>query len=132
MNKKTRKNNISKTTSPLAMSAALKKGFRVYCVFVVILTLLMCLCFTAWADPTDLTSSTVDPNAPIKVVDNLSNFIFGLIRAVGLILLGFGIVQVGLSLKSHDPSQRANGFLTLAGGIVITFAKEILNLILGS
>ena len=57
--------------------------------------------------------------------------LFGLIRAIGLILLGFGIVQVGLSLKSHDPSQRANGFLTLAGGIIITFAKEILTLITG-
>ena len=68
---------------------------------------------------------------PIQVVNNLSDFIFGLIRAVGLIMLGFGIVQVGLSLKSHDPSQRANGFLTLAGGVVITFAKEILNLIIG-
>lgn len=44
---------------------------------------------------------------PITVVNNLSDFIFGLIRAIGLILLGFGIVQVGLSLKSHDPSQRA-------------------------
>lgn len=68
---------------------------------------------------------------PMAVVNNLSNFIFGLIRAIGMILLGFGIVQVGLSLKSHDPSQRANGFLTVAGGIVITFAKEILNMITG-
>lgn len=57
--------------------------------------------------------------------------LFGLIRAVGMILLGFGVVQIGLSLKSHDPSQRANGFLTLAGGVVITFAKEILTLITG-
>lgn len=70
-------------------------------------------------------------NDPIAVVNNLSDFIFGLIRAVGLILLGWGIVQVGLSFQSHDPSQRSNGFLTLAGGIVITFAKEILNLITG-
>ena len=70
-------------------------------------------------------------NDPIEVVNNLSNFIFGLIRAIGIIMLGFGIVQVGLSLKSHDPSQRANGFLTLAGGVVITFAKEILDLITG-
>ena len=54
-----------------------------------------------------------------------------LIRAIGLILLGFGILQVGLSLKSHDPSQRANGMLTVAGGIVITFTKEILTLITG-
>ena len=68
---------------------------------------------------------------PIAVVNNLSTFIFSLIRAIGLILLGFGIVQVGLSLKSHDPSQRANGFMTLAGGVIITFAKEILNLIVG-
>lgn len=68
---------------------------------------------------------------PLTVVNNLSTFIFGLIRAIGMIFLGFGIVQVGLSLKSHDPSQRANGFLTLAGGIIITFAKEILALITG-
>ncbi|MCQ4794157.1 glutamyl-tRNA amidotransferase [Anaerofustis stercorihominis] len=68
---------------------------------------------------------------PLAVINNLSTFIFSLIRAIGLILLGFGIVQIGLSLKSHDPSQRANGFLTLAGGVIITFAKEILNLIVG-
>lgn len=68
---------------------------------------------------------------PLVVVNNLSNFIFALIRAIGLIILGFGVVQVGLSFKSHDPSQRAQGFLTIAGGIVITFAKEILNLITG-
>lgn len=68
---------------------------------------------------------------PVEVVNNLSDFMFGLVRAVGMIMLGFAVVQIGLSLKSHDPSQRANGFLTLAGGVVITFAKEILTLITG-
>ena len=68
---------------------------------------------------------------PLAVVSNLQNFIFSLIRAIGLILLGFGILQIGLALKSHDASQRANGILTVAGGIVITFTKEILNLITG-
>ena len=63
---------------------------------------------------------------PLTVVNNLSTFIFSLIRAIGLIL------QVGLSLQSHDPSQRSQGFLTLAGGLVITFAKEILDLIMGT
>lgn len=94
---------------------------------------------TANRDPKALITTMLDSspvnveatNDPITVVNNLSDFIFGLIRAIGLILLGFGIVQVGLSLKSHDPSQRANGFLTLAGGIIITFAKEILTLITG-
>ena len=78
---------------------------------------------------TSLTVLAAD--APMAVVNNLSSFIFGLIRAIVMILLGFGIVQVGLSLKSHDSSQRTNGFLTVAGGIIITFPKEILNMITG-
>ena len=68
---------------------------------------------------------------PLSIVNNLSDFIFSCIRAIGVIILGWGIVQVGLSFQSHDPSQRSNGFLTIAGGIIITFAKEILTLITG-
>ena len=78
-----------------------------------------------------ITTPIYAANDPVTVVNNFSDFMFGMIRAIGTILLGFGIVQVGLSLKSHDPSQRANGFMTVAGGIVITFAKEILNIIVG-
>ena len=68
---------------------------------------------------------------PIAVVNNLSDFIFSLVKAVGMIMIGFGVVQVGLSLKGHDPSQRANGILTVAGGIIIAFAKEIVTMIAG-
>lgn len=68
---------------------------------------------------------------PIATINNLSTFIFSAIRAIGIIILGFGIVQIGLSLKSHDASQRANGFLTFFGGVVITFAKNILDLVVG-
>ncbi len=87
--------------------------------------------YTALILITSLTTPIYAANDPVTVVNNFSDFMFGLIRAIGMILLGFGIVQVGLSLKSHDPSQRANGFMTVAGGIVITFAKEILNIIVG-
>lgn len=114
-----RKNN--KPAPKLSMIGSVRKGFRAYVAVVIAVTLMMCFSVTAFAATDD----------PLTVVNNLSNFIFGLIRAIGLILLGFGIVQIGLSLKSHDPSQRANGFLTLAGGVIITFAKEILNLITG-
>ena len=115
-----KKNTQNKETTKLPMTGKLKKGFRRYCVAVLAVTMVLGTSVTAFA-----------ANDPITVVNNLSDFIFGLIRAVGMILLGFGIVQIGLSLKSHDPSQRANGFLTLAGGVVITFAKEILTLITG-
>lgn len=68
---------------------------------------------------------------PLAVINNLKNFMFQIISAIGIILLLWGIVQVGMAIKSHDPSQRANGFLTLAGGIIIAFAKQILELIMG-
>lgn len=111
----------NKETKKLPMTEKVKKGFRAYVGIILCLTLIMCMAMPAFAATND----------PLTVINNLSDFIFGLIRAIGLILLGFGIVQIGLSLKSHDPSQRANGFLTLAGGVIITFAKEILTLITG-
>lgn len=67
---------------------------------------------------------------PLAAISGLSDFIFSAIKAIGMILLGFGIVQIGLSLKSHDAQQRANGFLTFFGGIVIAFAKDILDMII--
>ena len=66
---------------------------------------------------------------PITVVNNLSDFIFSAIKAIGIIILGWGIVQVGMSIQSHDTSQRSQGFLCLFGGLVIAFAKEILSAI---
>ena len=89
----------------------------------------MALAMTAFIMPACAAAAGGDP---LTVVNNLSDFIFSLIRAIGLILLGYGILQVGLSLQSHDPSQRSNGMLTIAGGIVIAFTKEILTLITGA
>jgi hypothetical protein len=62
-------------------------------------------------------------------INNMSNIIFGIIRAIGIILAGWGLVQVGMSFQSHDPSQRSQGFLCLAGGLIIVFAKSILTAI---
>ena len=111
---------MKKNSGKLKMSSKGKKLFKAY---------VLGVCAFALTIGKSMNVSAADD--PMSVVNNLSNFIFGLIRAIGMILLGFGIVQVGLSLKSHDPSQRANGFLTVAGGIIITFAKEILNMIAG-
>ena len=76
---------------------------------------------------------TVPPSAaggdPLDIVNNLSDFIFSIIKALGVIILGWGIVQVGMSIQSHDASQRTQGFLCLFGGLMIAFAKEILTAI---
>ena len=66
---------------------------------------------------------------PLTIVNNLSDFIFSVIKAIGIIILGWGIAQVGMSIQSHDASQRTQGLLCLFGGLLIAFAKEILTLI---
>lgn len=66
---------------------------------------------------------------PLQIVNNLSDFIFSCIKAIGIIILGWGVVQVGMSVQSHDASQRSQGFLCLFGGLLIAFAKEILTAI---
>ena len=113
---RTKKNSTEKMITTMPMGRKQKKWMSLYMALVLTVTVGATTAFAA--------------GDPLSVINNLSTFIFSLIRAIGLILLGFGVVQVGLSLKSHDPSQRANGFLTLAGGVIITFAKEILDLIM--
>ncbi|MCL2837620.1 MAG: hypothetical protein FWE04_00925 [Oscillospiraceae bacterium] len=73
--------------------------------------------------------TTVFADDPLTTIGNMSNFIFAAIRAIGVIILAWGVVQIGLSLQSHDPSQRTNGFLTFFGGLVIALSREILGLI---
>ena len=97
-----------------------KSKARKICVLWTALVLSVCL-FTvpAYATGAD----------PLTVVNNLSDFIFSCIKAIGIIILGWGVVQVGMSIQSHDASQRSQGFLCLFGGLVIAFAKEILTTI---
>ena len=109
------KRNKKETSHRLPMGRGEKKALAIYSALVLILC---CSTTTAFAT-----------NDPLTVVNNLSDFIFGLIRAVGMILLGFGVVQIGLFLKSHDPSLRANGFLPLPRGVAIPLAQYILTLI---
>lgn len=66
---------------------------------------------------------------PIEIANNFTDFLFVIVRIIGVAILVFGFVQLGMSFKSHDPSQRGNAMLSIAGGIIIVLAKEILSLI---
>ena len=68
---------------------------------------------------------------PLNAINNLSNFIFDMLTGVGTMILAFGALQFGLAIKSQDPSQRANGILTMVGGIIIVGTRVLLNKIIG-
>lgn len=67
-------------------NSTMKLGLLLYISMVIAFVLGACVCYAA--------------GDPISTVNKLSDFIFSLIRAIGLILLGLGIMQVGLSLLS--------------------------------
>ena len=71
------------------------------------------------------TSAFAADSDPLTIVNNLSDFIFSCIKAIGIIILGWGVVQLGMS----DATQRTQGVLCLFGGLLIAFAKEILTAI---
>ncbi len=56
---------------------------------------------------------------PLTILSNLEEFIFGIIRGIGIIT----------SFPTHDPSQRTMGIMTFAGGIIAAFSRQILTLI---
>ena len=85
------KKNEKKATQKLPMTGRMKKNFRRYCMAVLAVTMVFGTSMTAFA-----------ANDPIAVVNNLSNFIFGLIKAVGMIMQESGG-------KGNDPMQAAEG-----------------------
>ena len=89
------------------------RGHRLYFSAVLMLTLCAALACPALAADTD----------PLTIVNNLSDFIFSCIKAVGVIVLGWGIVQLGMSIQSHDASQRTQGILCVFGGLLIAFVR---------
>jgi hypothetical protein len=72
-----------------------------------------------------LASGTSSDNPAAEAISNFTEIIVGIVTAIGVILAIWGVVQVGLSVPSHDTSQRASGFLALAGGIIVAVAPHI-------
>ena len=73
-----------------------------------------------------LTSNTGIPEVD-TMFDNLIDFMGGVVKVVGVVAVLFGVVQLGLSIANHDPSQRAQGFLFIAGGVIVFFAPELIS-----
>lgn len=69
-----------------------RKAKRVYSVFACVALLLVATAVPALA-----------ADDPLTVVKNLSDFIFSLIRAIGLILLGFGICRWACLSRAMTP-----------------------------
>lgn len=71
-------------------------------------------------------------NDPLQSINTLSNIIFQIISVVGGIFLAFGLLNFGMSFKTHDASQRDQGVLGLIGGIIMVSVQPLVNLLIGN
>ena len=92
----TNRKKDNKPTNALPLGKKGRLGFSSYAAVV------LCACCLS-------TTAFAAGNDPLGVVNNLSTFIFSLIRAIGMILLGWGVVQVGLSFQSMIPPSVRRG-----------------------
>ena len=64
---------------------------------------------------------------PITVVNNLSDFIFSAIKAIGIIILGWGIVQVGAH-SVQNQKVKVGSYMGLNMGQVTAITPEAIQL----
>lgn len=80
----------------------------------------------AGADALTIRPLTTGVTEVDTMLNNLNGLITGLVKVIGGILCIYGILQVGMSFSGHDPSQRIQGLMCIAGAIIIFFSPEIL------
>jgi len=64
-------------------------------------------------------------------LDRLTNMIYDIVAGIGVIALIFGILQLALAFKSHDPQQKTAAAIGIVGGIILIAIRGIVALILG-
>lgn len=62
-------------------------------------------------------------------MNTVVTFFFGILRIVGIGILGYSLFEFATAIKSHDGAQRAQSILGIAAGLIIVFIREILELI---
>lgn len=112
---KDKKPDMSGMPAKARVFTALCRGLYVALVLTVLLVL------PAFAAEGDGTTGDA-----LETLNSLNTIIFGIIKALGLFIGGFGFLQLGMSVPSHDTTQRITGGLCIVGGVICYFAKTLL------
>ena len=112
----------------------LLKAKKLFAVLTAVMVLMSCAFIpaqAAGAEALTLRPLTTGVTEVDTMLNNLSGLITGIVKVIGGVLCIYGILQVGMSFTSHDPSQRIQGLMCIAGAIIIFFSPEILAAIQG-
>lgn len=64
-------------------------------------------------------------------INNLMSLAKGLIRAIGGLFLLFGAYRMATTINSRDANERREGIWSIVAGLLLLFAPEIVNFLVG-
>ena len=76
-------------------------------------------------------ADTGDSTSVTEPLDLLTNMLYDIVAGIGVIALIFGILQLALAFKSHDPQQKTAAAIGIVGGIILIAIRGIVALIRG-
>ncbi len=86
----------------------------------------LCLDAVFGTSGTAFASSTLDATEITDKIWELTAILVSVVQIVGVIVVLWGVVQLALSIQGHDPSQRSQAILMIAGGLLIILGPRIL------
>jgi len=118
--------NVSMNQKTRKLFMKIRKFMAVFAAVMVFMSCAILPAQAAGADALTLRPLTTGVDEVDTMLNNLNDLISGLVKVIGGILCIYGIFQVGMSFSGHDPSQRIQGLMCIAGAIIIFFSPEII------
>jgi hypothetical protein len=72
-----------------------------------------------------------DSSSVTGPLDRLTNLLYDIVAGLGVIALIFGILQLALAFKTHDPQQKLAAAIGIVAGIILIAIRGIVALIRG-
>ncbi len=118
-------NKVEKSNRKNSRKVNLHKSLRVVLAIALCLAMVLGTSMTAFANGTNTAADSASAKIEEKIW-GLTDIIVTVVRIVGVAMAFWGLVQLALSIQGHDPSQRSQAILMIAGGLLIVFAPNIL------
>lgn len=76
-------------------------------------------------------ADTGDSTSVTGPLDRLTNLIYDVVAGIGVIALIFGVLQLALAFKTHDPQAKLAAVIGIVGGIFLIAIRWVVGWIAG-
>lgn len=110
-----------KPKNPLLKKSRLKRTAVIALVMMALLSMFAVNAFAA-----DINTGVAEVDESLNAFNTI---LIGIVKFIGTGIMIFGGVRFGMSFQSNDPSQRSQGVMAMAAGVIVFFVPEIIKVL---